>query len=328
MSCYCSSDYVGYDKKPRWDAFGKLLGELRQFVDDIRPLNSISDSVSLRNARGVINGQNYTDAEKAAAIKYLDKRKKLVDAKLKGVDYSTLIEQVATVIENICILERFDLSNADIGMLDAQYCDEARVLRDTALAEAKVKEQAEREKYEKEHNEKLDKNFRIASALIEKAFGDVDVTRTSYRGGWGDTTAHSLSFPVWMFNDDTDTCYCVDIQRGSENYKNKWFYSVMRSCDVLPMSVFHRYDNGITSGNHYQVKALSCDLKKVLPIYMKYGHFTMSDDLLNICADDHAVQPLHSFVDIDINDLDDNIVESNADIFNVKGSAADESNVE
>lgn len=232
---FYGSDYVRSDSKPRWDAIGNLSGDLRQFIEDLKYLDSIgniSNSNDVRSAVHVICDDNYTSDEKAAAIEYLDKRKKLVDAKLQGVDYSMLIEMSAELLKGIYLWNSFGLRNADIKMLDAQYNKKAKILRDAAYAELQAKVRAEREECEKERNEKLNKNFRVASALIEKAFGDVNVTRTSYRDSCSDNTEHKLGFPIWMFNDDTNRCYCVDVQRGGGSHKHEWFYSVMCSCNV------------------------------------------------------------------------------------------------
>ena len=309
---FYGSDYVRSDSKPRWDAIGNLSGDLRQFIEDLRYLDSIgniSNSNDVRSAVHVICNDNYTSDEKAAAIEYLDKRKKLVDAKLQGVDYSMLIEMSAELLKGIYLWNSFGLRNADIKMLDAQYNKKAKILRDAAYAELQAKVRAEREECEKERNEKLNKNFRVASALIEKAFDDNCVTRTSHRDSCSDNTEHKLGFPIWMFNDDTNRCYCVDVQRGGGNHKHEWFYSVMCSCNVLPGSSYSRYNKGVTSSKNYQIKALSCDLEKIVPVDMKDGHFVMNDELASICSDDRKVQPLRSLADIDTSGLGDNIIE-------------------
>lgn len=326
---YYSSDYVDSNGKPLWDAFGKLSGELRQFAEDIKCLGSISSSDEVKNAECVIRCSDYTDDEKDAAAKYLDERKKLVDAKLNGVDYSTLIEQAIVLLKSIHALESFGLQDTDIEELDAQYGAKARALRAAVQEEAQAKleaefneqqaqKQAEREKYDKECNEKLDKNFRIASALIEKAFGDVNVTRTSYRDNCSDNTEHYLYFPVWMFNDNNNRCYCVDIQHCHNNYKHKWFYSVMCSRNVLPTTSYKRYSDGVTSGKNYDIKAFSHDFNKMIPVVAKGGHFVFDDNLASVCSDDREIQPPQLLADVDISDLDDILVEeSNIEEHNI-----------
>lgn len=85
MGYFSSSEYVDLEGKPRWDAFGKVAGELRQFADDIKVLGSIAKSDEVNNAECVLLG-DYSDDEKTAAGDYLENRRELVDSKLNGID--------------------------------------------------------------------------------------------------------------------------------------------------------------------------------------------------------------------------------------------------
>lgn len=225
-------------------------------------------------------------------------------------------------------LESFGLRDADIKVLDEQYATKAKMLRLEAQAEAsdkrhaewvahQAKVQAEQEEREKVHNGKLDESFRIASILIEKAFGDADVTRISHRDDFieNNGTSRSSYFPIWMFNDGAARCYCVSIQHGSYNHSHKWFYSVMRSCSVLPSSSYNRYSKGITSGGNYEVKALSHDFDKVVPVVMKHGRVVMDDDVASVCSDDREIKCPCSFADVDTSSIESGAIDIDDSVY-------------
>lgn len=143
---YYSSQYLHSDATPDWSYISNLAGDIRQFIDAVKYLDSagsISSSDMTKKAESVIHGDAYTDDEKVMAAGYLDRRKELVDDRLQGVDYSTLAVLATRLWQDIQIWESFGLRNSNIKELDVQYDKKAKELRAIIEAKAYAKQQAE-----------------------------------------------------------------------------------------------------------------------------------------------------------------------------------------